>query len=103
MRQAEKGNLNAIAELPGAAQLFRDLAGRFGASPLQAQVDKQILNAVSDVLGTVRDAQQEASRGMIGAINRASRAQIDTLQELVAELREVKREIKRLGREARVA
>ena len=103
VRQAEQGNLEAIAQLPAAGELFRSLAGQFGASPLQAQVDKEIVESINRVLGVVGDAQREASRGMVTAINEASRAQIDTLNELIIEARETKREIRRLRQEQRVA
>ena len=59
---------------------------------------------LAGVIGTVNDAQRDASRGIVSAIDRAQRAIVDTLRELVDEGRETRKEIRRLqGEQARVA
>lgn len=55
-----------------------------------------MLGVFADVQEEIRRSQGEASRGIEDAVARADRRNVDTLREVVAELQDVKAEIRRL-------
>ena len=97
-KEAKGGSLTAIGQLQGAGQALLSAAGTYGASPEIARVSTQITSVLDSVLGNLEAAQRTASAGLEGAIARASRAQIDTMTELVSEQRKAVAELKSLNR-----
>ena len=97
-KEAQGGSLAAIGQLQGAGQALLSAAGTYGASPEIARVSTQITSVLDSVLGNLEAAQRTASAGLEGAIARASRAQIDTMTELVSEQRKAVAELKSLNR-----
>jgi hypothetical protein len=78
-----------------AARLFTELAGQVGAAPGQAAALQQVQAALPDIRDAIAEAEAAAGAGIEGAIERHRRDEIDTLQELIAETREILRELRR--------
>ena len=100
-REARGGDLGAIAELREAGQFLIQESGRFGSSPGQVEATREVRSVISDVLRDVDRAQREAGRNVQDEIRRASRAEIDTLRELVNVAQETADEIRKMARELR--
>ena len=96
--EAAAGNTEAIRQLEQAGQTYIEEMGRFGASPAQAEAIKEVSAAVANALSQVERARIEAESGFEAEIRLASQREVDTLYELIAEVRLVGEEIKRLRR-----
>lgn len=95
---AQAGSTSAIQQLEGAGRAFIEQAGRFGASPALVQANLEVRNAIEAVNAELIAAQKAASRGVEDAIYKADRNNVNTLREMILELRLVADEVKRLGR-----
>lgn len=92
------GSTIAIGQLQGAAELFVRLSEQVRASPGGASARAEAFGIVESVMADLKRAQAEASRGLEAEIQRASRAEIDTLKELIQVGRDTVAEIKKLRR-----
>jgi hypothetical protein len=95
---ARAGSSTAIEQLEGAGRAFIQQAERFGASPGSAAARTEVASVIESVMGDVATAQREASQGVEEHIDRASQRNVDTLNELKAEVRILVEEVKRNGR-----
>lgn len=99
--EAEAGSLPAIQQFEAAARLFTELAGQVGASPGQAAAMSQVQNAIDRIGDGIARSQAEAGQGVEGTIERASRNEIDTLNELRDSIVEALRKLESTVRNAR--
>ena len=93
--EAQGGSFTAIQQLEGAGRAFIDLAGQIGSSPAQAEAVRDVAAALADVQDAIADAEREAGEGIEDVLVRNHRAEIDTLRELIDEVREVSKELRR--------
>lgn len=92
---AAAGSTTAIQQLRAAGEAYIAQAERFGASPAGAAARTEVASAIERVMGSVEEAQRQASAGIENEIRQASQREVDTLKELVAEVRIVAEEIRR--------
>lgn len=92
---AKAGSTVAIQQIQGAGEAFIAQAERFGASPGGVAARAEVASVIQQVIGSVEQAQRQASAGLENVIRQASQREVDTLHELVAEVRFVAEEIRR--------
>ena len=94
---ARAGDVNAIRQLEAAGREYIGQMERFGASPAGASAREEVKAVIDAVMANITEAQKQASRGVEGAIEAASKREVDTLNELIAVGRQTVAEIERLS------
>jgi hypothetical protein len=97
-QRALGGDIIAIQQFQEAGQRFIEEAARVGASPAQAAAIQEVLSFQQQLQDVIVNAQREATSGLEDAIREAEQRNQDKLSEVVAELRLVGEEIRRLRR-----
>ena len=86
--EALGGDLSAIGDFAGAAQLFLQQADRFGASPSVATATAEIQNLTAQLIDRLDAAQTQASAGIEDVLDRFRRENTDKLDELIDAIQE---------------
>ena len=91
------GSTTAIGQLVDAGQLFAQQADQFGASPAVATAIDEVQGVLQAVRDEIAVSQAEASEGIEDAVDRARRDIVDTLAEVVDQIKKMAGELRRMN------